>query len=138
MTKEEFAKMLDGRKYGMEIFPMESRMAKENGLVVVFGVSDDMMEFEGAILNEVSCYEGGTAYLDRYGLWTSLCEHEDCPYAKLDREKCEHTIMAVWDDVGEPSWSYETNIPHATFNIYCDGELYCVGIVFEMDALKGV
>ena len=32
-------------------------------------------------------------------------------------------------------WTYETEIPHAKFNIYEDDELSCVGIVFEMSEL---
>ena len=32
-------------------------------------------------------------------------------------------------------WSYETDIPHETFNIYEDGEVWCVGIVFSVEDL---
>ena len=44
-------------------------------------------------------------------------------------------IEAVWCAPGKPTWSYETDIPHATFNICEDGELYCEGIVFSIDHL---
>lgn len=32
-----------------------------------------------------------------------------------------------WADV---TWTYKTDIPHETFNIHDDNELYCTGIVF--------
>ena len=33
------------------------------------------------------------------------------------------------------SWSYLTDIPHKTFDIMEDGEIYCRGIVFSLDDL---
>ncbi len=41
------------------------------------------------------------------------------------------SLKAVWDDTGNPCWTYETDIPHETFEIYEDGELFCIGIVFS-------
>ena len=38
----------------------EERLAKENGLVVVFGYSDDNIELRGAINNEAGCFDGGS------------------------------------------------------------------------------
>jgi len=108
-------------------------------LVVVFGLSDDLMEFRGAIDDEVDCYNGGTAYLNEKGLFENDCMNDNCPYAERDRGKCK-TIIAAWNDSfkEEPAWTYETDIPHATFDIYEDGELWCVGIVFEIAAIKKV
>jgi len=135
MTKEELAEMLDGREYRSEILPTEAKQAKENGLVVVYGASDDLMEFDGAIYDEVGCYDGGMAYLNSNGLFESECDDEDCPYALREQEKCK-TIEAVWcDPDNTASWSYKTDIPHATFNIMEDDELYCIGIVFEIASL---
>lgn len=47
MTAKELAEMLSGRKYGMEITSEEARAAKDAGLVVVYGYSDDNVEFAG-------------------------------------------------------------------------------------------
>ena len=135
MTKEQFAAILNGREYGKELHPTERDFAKECGLVVVYGYSDDNMEFVGAIDDEVGCWKGGIFYLDEAGLWGNECENEACPYAKKEQGKCK-TIRAVWHEKkGEPCWTYETEIPHAKFNIYENGDLFCVGIVFEMVAL---
>jgi hypothetical protein len=134
MNKEQFAAMLNGREYGNEITRGECDIAKELGLVVVYAYSDDNMEFRGAINDEVGCWDGGTAYLTGNGLFNHESDCCDCPYAERERTKCK-TVKAVWHNGGNPCWTYETDIPHATFNIYEDGELWCVGIVFEMVAL---
>ena len=42
MTAKELAELLNGREYGNEITSDEEKLAKESGLVVVFGYSDDM------------------------------------------------------------------------------------------------
>ena len=49
MTAKELAEMLSGREVGMEITPGETQDAKNAGLVVVYGCSDDNVEICGAI-----------------------------------------------------------------------------------------
>jgi len=136
ITSTEFARMLNGRKYGHEITKDEEQLAKDNGLVVVFAYSDDNMEFRGAINGEIDCYDGGgTAYLDKDGLFANNCDDDDCPYAREMKGRCK-TIQAEWDDRGNPTWTYNTDIPCEVFDILEDGELWCYGIVFEMAALS--
>lgn len=73
MNLQEFAKMLDGRTYGNEITKEEQKLAKDLGFVVVFGASDDLMEFRGAIADEFGCYDGGTVCLNENGIFQK-CE----------------------------------------------------------------
>ena len=74
----------------------------------MFGYSDDNAEFRGAVDDEVGCYDGGEIF--RQG-------------------KCY--IDAMWCK-DEFSWTYNINIPHATFEIYDGDEKYCKGIVFDI------
>ena len=138
MTAKELAEMLSGREYDEEITPRETQDAKDAGLVVVYGYSNDNVEFCGAINDEVGSYDGGTVYLTENGILEgpacSCAEDCDCPYFDAARKKAK-TIKAVWHDEGGPCWTFETDIPHDTFNIYEDGELFCVGIVFSMEHL---
>lgn len=124
MTAKELAEELNGNEYGNEISRAEAQIANEYGLVVVFGYSDDNIEFEGAISDERGCFDGGIVHINRNG----LCSPED---------EGSRSIEAVWCDkeLGA-AWSYKTDIPHETFNIYEDGELFCVGIVFSLEDLK--
>ncbi len=129
MTLKEFAQMLDGREYGYPQFTSEEiQIAKENGFVVVCGASDDLMEFEGAIRDEGGCFEGGEVFFNKTGV--AFPEDDERP------DDCSQ-ITALWcaekDENGTPAtWAYQTDIPHETFKIWEDGELYCIGIVFSI------
>ena len=131
-TAKQFAEVLNGREHGNELSKDEAQAAKEANLVVVFGYSDDNMEFRGAIYDEISCYDGGVAYLTCDGLVKNKCDHDDCPYYQKEKDLAE-TITATWNKDGEEfAWVYETTIPHEVFNIFDDGEPHCKGIVFDL------
>lgn len=132
MTKEELANRLDGAIYTEEMIPSMERQAKEAGLVVVFGASDDLILFRGAIRDEGDCYDGGDILVYRGGL---MERHEDCECKYCgypEAKKSAVVITALWDDGTGYSWTYRTSIPHATFDVMVDNEKYCRGIVFEI------
>lgn len=132
MNIKDFAALLNGREYREEISEMEEKLAKDNGFVVVFGASDDCMEFRGAIYNEIGCYEGREVYLtpDKELLVSSCEDCDKCRYFKKALENCV-SIKALWCN-SDWCWTYETQIPHETFEIYEDGDPYCKGIVFDL------
>lgn len=135
MTKFEICARLDGREYGEEITAEIEEGIKWTSLVVVFGASDDIMKFYGAIDDEISCYNGGTAYLGKDGLIENQCSAEDCPYFNHAKEQAK-TIEACWcDEEGDIAWTYKTEIPHGTFEIFDDEGEYCRGIVFDLKDL---
>ncbi|NCE63706.1 hypothetical protein D1159_03710 [Pseudoflavonifractor sp. 524-17] len=138
MTVKELAGILSGREYGGEIYPLEERNAQAAGLVVVYGYSDDNVEFRGAIDDEIGAYEETTIYINKSGILyapTSECDMDECPYLN-QAVKEARSIRAVWHDEGNPCWTFETDIPHETFDICEDGELFCVGIVFALDDIQ--
>lgn len=120
---KSWAEKLNGRKYGDEITNDEAEAAKQDGIVIVYGYSDDNMEFRGALDDEVGCFDGGVARVAECGVYT-----EEVPANAALRE-----VRAVWCAPDRATWSYETDIPHATFNVYEDGELFCEGIVFSVE-----
>lgn len=134
MTSKELAALLNGREYRKELQGDEGLRAKAAGLVIVYGASDDLMELEGAISDELGAYEGTTAYITPNGLLVNECEDEDCPHFERLKARAA-TIEALWCAEDGYSWTYLTAIPHETFEIVEDGEPYCRGIVF---ALKDV
>lgn len=138
MTAKELAGILSGREYGGEIYPLEERNSQAAGLVVVYGYSDDNVEFRGAIDDEVGAYKGTTIHINKSGILhapTPDCDMDECPYLK-QAVKEARSIRAVWHDEGSSCWTFETGIPHETFDIYEDGELFCVGIVFALDDIQ--
>lgn len=136
MTPQEAADTLNGKQYREEGTKGFFGEMQRFGLVAVYGASDDLMEFEGAINDEVGCNNGGTAYLTSSGLVENDCESDDCPH--FERLKASATkIHAKWDDGGF-SWRYETDIPHVKFIIYEDEDKYCEGIVFALADVPAV
>ena len=145
MKAEIFAELLNENEYGNEITNEQCEFAKEHGLVVVFGASDDLCEFRGAIEDEASCYDGGKIVIFKnkkdWNVWDAdaIDDLEDSrkEVAALDAVAVNQTIDAIWcPDEPQCSWIYKTDIPHSTFRIMEDGELYCMGIVFAVDSLK--
>lgn len=115
MNIKDFAKMLDGRQYMYEITPDEEKTAAENGFAVIFGYSDDNCELCGAVHDEIDCYDGGM----------------------IRAKGLPKPINAIWCPADkECSWSYETDMPHEEFNIFDGDELFCVGIVVDIEEAR--
>lgn len=137
MTKEELAAQLTGREIGNEMTPAEESLALKNGLVVIFGASDDLCEFRGALNDEsgapgeIFILNGKVSHgierddeesLERYGLLESV---------KAALESAIR-VKALWC-VGKngPAWTYEINRECAAFDVMEDGEVWCRGIVIN-------
>lgn len=135
MTAKELAEILTGREYGMEITKDEERQAADDGLLVLYGYSDDNVEIAGAYNDEIGAYEGAVIHLAKAGvLQEPDCDPGDCPYYAAARDATK-SVRAVWHDEGGPCWTFETDVPYETFNVYEDGELFCVGIVLSVEDL---
>jgi hypothetical protein len=140
MNKEELAAQLNGIEYPAHrnIAGHIIEQAKAAGLVILYGASDDLMEFDGAAREEIGCYNGGTAFVDPHGV---LADEDslDSPNEIHDyrnRRPLAKEIEALWCAEPGYSWTYKTDIPHATFEVVEDGEPYCRGIVFDLHDLN--
>ena len=139
LSKELLAGLLTGREYGKEMAKEEELQAKAAGLIVIFGASDDLMELRGAIHDEFSCYGGGVALVDAKGVLPFREDIDDDEQLKdyWARVPAARAVDALWDKEDGISWSYRTDVPHATFEIVEDGEPYCRGIVIDVADLGG-
>lgn len=129
----EFAEKLNGRQYLNELTKELEAYAKENGIVVVYGQSDDLMEVRGAIDEEFGCWDGGEFWVSERGEVFSQFDLEDLH--KIPKGRTD-SIEALWDYDKNFVWTYKTDIPHETFDIMEDDEPYCKGIVFYLKDLK--
>lgn len=137
MTPQELADRLDGTEYGDDVNPEKISDAKEFGLVVMYGLSDDIVAIAGACGSD-DCgawhEDGGSVdvYMTRAGFAQSEClDGHDCPYfVKLLKQASKFTARKT-----NEGWRIATNVPHAKFTIYEDGEVFGVGIVFRRDDL---
>jgi hypothetical protein len=70
MDITQLAEQLNNCEYRSEVSDEIAKIAKEHNLVIVFGYSDDNMEFRGAIYDEIGCWGGGKAFLNEKGIIT--------------------------------------------------------------------
>lgn len=144
MTKEDLAALLNGRQYRSEITDAEEAQAKAAGLLVIFGASDDLVEFRGVVNDEIGAYNGTTFRLCPEGLLPDWPDEVDEGWDESEAEDYFRRkalgfveFEALWDEGGyswviQPSQSF----PIAAFSILEDGDNYCRGIVIDMGDLK--
>jgi hypothetical protein len=139
MTKEELAALLNGREYREEMTREEDRAARDAGLLVAFGASDDLLEFRGAVNDECGAYEGCEAGIDPRGdIMERRDDHDELVSEGWTPPKALLTVTAEWSPA-EPkgaSWLITADAPFAPFDIIEDGELYCRGCVVDFRALR--
>jgi hypothetical protein len=145
LTAQALAARLTGREYRHEISGPEEAEAKAAGLVVVFGASDDLVELRGAIDDEIGASDGVTLRICPEGLLPEWPHESDEGWSEDEAEDYFRRkalgfreLEAEWAP-SDPncSWAYRTEIPHETFDVIEDGELYCRGIIFALsDVLR--
>lgn len=148
MNAQELAQLLNGHQYREYIQQKLLNEAKKYNLIIVYGYSDDIIVFRGAVRTEADCFCGGTLKFDRYGfLGTKECAEEngydDCVKHYMRSQKCCN-IKAILCAENEPSWTYKLldkeldpmpDSYFSTFNILIRDEVYCRGLVFSLDEI---
>jgi hypothetical protein len=136
----EIAAQLNGVEYRNEDEQFDAKILCDEGIVVAYGASDDLLELRGAIDDEYGAYEGTSIMLIKTKDW----EIKAISGEGFDENRSyiggdfEHHITAEWcpKDI-DASWKITPACEHATFNVMEDDELYCVGAVFYLkDVLK--
>ena len=147
ITLKEFAAMLHGRDRQPNLTPDERLLAEQRGFVVVYGDSDDRVEFEGAITAEgyinplAKGFPTGMLVLSEDGKLLDRDSDLFAEYVKKNR----NIIKVFYCCKAGLNWAFESDIPHETFLTY-DGE-YCEEfsdfdegfarcLVFEVSELK--
>jgi hypothetical protein len=126
MTVKELAERINGTDYADGIDSDLVKWAEEQGLVICYGASDDLVEFEGAICDETGAWGGEDVYLNKEG-------------SILEGGETLNKIQAEWSPPipKDASWLISTNIPNAEPFDMMEGEnVFCRGIVFSIYDLK--
>lgn len=134
LTKELLAVALHGREYPFDLTDEEQAQAKAAGLVVIFGAGDDSFEVRGAFTGQQYVYDSNdrVVQIDATGLLSDAGNLDNY----VLREPLANTIKPIFSNE-RPAWTYSTTIPHATFEIMEDGDVYCRGIVISVADLGG-
>lgn len=142
MSAKELAALLNGRPYPLYIHREERERARASRLVVVYGHSDDLLEFDGAIYEEVGAYNGGKAQIvgDRLIEEPDQDEREILEkFGVLDQVANPEgavTVTAKWNAEGY-SWYIEADALFEPFDVLDGENRFCRGIVLDLNALPG-
>ena len=132
---QEFADRINGQEYPLSDKNLDLKYAKKNNLVVVFGNSDDLLEFRGAIDEELGAYEGTTAYVINR---TAIEEREfEDDFVILQKygfltEKPLTFVQSIWSpEEVKACWLIKVNgFESAHFDVMEDDGIFCRGSVF--------
>ena len=134
MCLKEVARIMNNNEYRDELTKEQEELLKAEGIVVLFGASDDLTELRGAIDDEVGAYDGVILYFDEEGkLLNNTYDAEELKDIAKPNGLKSIKVIADYDEY--PVFRYETDIPHEKFNIIEDGNIYCEGICFNMKDL---
>lgn len=134
ITRDQMARRLDN----IDIDDIDHQLisAKAAGLLIVYGQSDDLLEFRGIWEDEYGAYGGCDCHIDQNGILLNECDC-DCPYFKRINHDNFTAINAAWNDEDEElAWVVSSDAPHSSFTYHCDGEPFGVGIVIHRDDIK--
>lgn len=134
MDIKEFAQKLNGRKTKKN-YPTFSEeeiwTAKENGWVIVAVYHCGFTEFDGALNDDIDSYCIDKIFFSKERIFTGDDENPAFP----------NCITVHWSEEQNKNGkiiplALKIDIPHETFMVYEDGELYCQGIVFSASDLR--
>lgn len=142
ITKEQLAEKINGRPIGQEIEPGERDQADDAGLVVVFGYAD-CVYLRGAIHDGIPLNPPFNIFSFRVtsegvapewnGEFEERTKSEAEKFFRMNAMPCA-VITALWNSEGKCACTFETDLPHATFDLLEDGA-FCRGIVFSLGDL---
>lgn len=149
MTKEQFAAQLEGRDRRNVISKAEIKLAKDNNLLIVFGVSDDLMQFCGILNERYDAFGGREVFLHKN------TDEEIAILSCYDAQKIQRSLgdkipfnlyALIIGQQWQPkeincAWIIYCNAPHAIFDIYDiddnnGKDLFCRGMVLEKNDIK--
>jgi len=111
-------------------FPITA-MAKDAGIVMAFGASDDLCEFIGAWDDEVGLYEEAQIPISCDGVLKSDCDSDDaCPYFKRIADSA--TTVSISFKNNTPNWLLDLsdNILHVKAILTEDGKPFTEVLIF--------
>jgi len=142
MNAKEWADKLNGIEYPANEIYRAHKDIKADGLIVAYGMSDDLLEFNGMISDEVGAWEGQTVKLTpKPSIFDEDDNKETFEYKGMEIAQFPR-VTAIWcprgaDNKVWASWDISTDLPaYEVFNIMEDGELFGRGIIFEAKAIE--
>ncbi len=155
---EDLAKLLDGNEYGDELdneynIDVEA-ICRKNKWVIVFGYSDDLIEFRGFIDGEDGAWDGALMKLVKPGDFYMEDEDEETykkskeyTFVSINESELKEiqnngyqnicVVEMLWSpNDSNASWQVNSKgAPFVRFNIMEDEELYCEAAIIDLSKL---
>ena len=125
--KDEIKKIINNISYRDSRSGMPNKafeLARDHGYTILYGASDDLLELEGSVNDEVGAWDG-FSFDDM-----EPDDFETDTYNLLKK----HQLELLWCPDDEKSWAFKIGNEEAdftTFNILEDDEVYCEGIILK-------
>ncbi|MBQ8806584.1 MAG: hypothetical protein IJZ68_09100 [Bacteroidaceae bacterium] len=129
MNIKEFAENLGTRPTGDEVPYHMVCEAQHQRYLVIFGASDDLVEICGHHHYEFDAFRPTTLYVTRNRVYSSDEIHPTTA-------KPIHVEYSTPTATNPALWKLTTEIPHATYNIMDGDELFCKGLVIDLNNLE--
>jgi len=135
MEFQEFRDLLHGRQNGKVLFQKEENIASMNGWTVIYGCSDDLIEFEGYISEEMSQYGSDSLHIVKKK--DSLEVLDDYDYNNINQKFEEYNIklpsvkILFNNNHDDYYWYIYSDVPYLSFDIMEDDEKFCRGIIID-------
>lgn len=140
---KKMAELLDLRQYREEVSPAEDSSARSQGLLIVYGASDDLCEFAGIYSEEhgagektVFEFDGDGAFIEKFPDM-----HEELVKGGWKPPKTAFTVTAEFcPDDFDGTWKMSSSVPteyKSYFYVYEDEDLYCRGLVIDVASFLG-
>jgi len=154
-TIEDLAKLLDGNECGYELdneYNIDvNDICCKNKWVIVFGASDDLIEFRGFIDDEDGAYDGTLMKLVKPGdfymededteTYKKSKEYKFVPISESELKEIQNNgyqntcvVEMLWcPNDSNASWQVNSKgAPFVRFNIMEDEELYCEAVIIDI------
>ena len=131
MNIKDFANHLGTRPMGDEVPYYLVCEAQRLNYLVIFGVSDDLVEICGKHHYEFDAFRPTTLYVTKNRVYSANETHPTTA-------KPIHVEYSAPTATNPALWKFTTDIPHATFDVVEEGEpgIFCRGIVIDAETLE--
>lgn len=142
ITKEELAAKLNliGRR---DVMPLKLvNLARQNGLVIAYGESDDTLQLEGAISDEVGAGNRTMYYIKNGRPYSNPCRYfsagdEECIHYNEWTRTANYIEVSYSEKPDDITWKIYSDMPFSPFDILGDGEsksIFCRAAVIDIRA----
>lgn len=134
---KKWATVLNNREYREELTGEEQIKMREEGVVCIFGASDDLCELRGAFSDEIDCYGGGKfCYVSEADRFVENTYYERNPDELIQVDLDNRFYLEISSDKGYWTYGLPDEVEFEEFRVMEDEELYAIGKLILVKDLK--